>query len=109
MQGAGTERPTRSGDGSHDLGRIIMRYRSSIAALAAAAALATTFAIAQQPTNDPSKYPDWSGQWRRAEGGPNRFDPSKGPGRQQEAPLTPEYQRVYEAGLADLAQGGQGN
>jgi hypothetical protein len=50
------------------------------------------------------------GQWVRAEGarGVGRFDPTKPPGRLQEAPLTPEYQAIYEANLTDQAQGGQG-
>src|SRR5258708_23632426 len=56
------------------------------------------------------KYPDLKGQWVRAEGarGVGRFDPTKPPGRLQEAPLTAEYQAIYEANLADQASGGQG-
>jgi hypothetical protein len=59
---------------------------------------------------DPSKYPDWSGpmRWIAAVGGGNRYDPSKPTGRGQQAPLTPEYQAVFEAGLKDQAAGGQG-
>jgi hypothetical protein len=63
--------------------------------------------------DDLSKYPDLKGEWRRAELG-NRlriglaFDPSKPFGPAEEAPLTPEYQAIYEANLADQAQGGQG-
>ena len=57
---------------------------------------------------DPAKYPDWSGQWRRPETGPNRYDPSKPPGRAQQAPLTPEFQAIFEAGLADQKEGGSG-
>jgi hypothetical protein len=59
---------------------------------------------------DPSKYPDWSGpmRWIAAVGGGNRYDPSKPTGRGQQAPLTPEYQAVFEAGLRDQAAGGQG-
>jgi hypothetical protein len=78
--------------------------RTVIAAVAGA--LAMTIGAAAQ---DLSKYPDWSGQWRRAEGGPNRYDPTKPPGRGQEAPLTAEYRAIYEAGLKDQAAGGQGN
>ena len=63
-----------------------MLNRTSIGALALATALLTTLASAQ--VQDVSKYPDWSGQWRRAEGGPNRYDPSKPPGRAQQIPLT---------------------
>jgi len=55
--------------------------------------------------------PDLKGQWRRV--GPQgfngtRFDPSKPPGRGQEAPLTAEYQSIFEANLKDQAEGGQG-
>jgi hypothetical protein len=57
---------------------------------------------------DEAKYPDWAGQWRRTEGGPPRYDMSKPPGLAQQAPLTPEYQALFEASLADQAAGGQG-
>ena len=72
------------------------------------------FAVSELPAlpaqaQDAAKYPDWSGQWRRPEPGPNRYDPSKGPGLAQRAPLTPEYQAIFEAGLKDQAEGGQGN
>src|SRR5271163_4401464 len=83
-----------------------MRNLTAIGAAAFAATLAMTFAATAQ---DATKYPDWSGQWRRAEAGPNRFDPNKPRGRGQEAPLTPEYKAIYEASLADQAAGGQGN
>jgi hypothetical protein len=83
-----------------------MLDRNSIGAIALAAALLMTVAAA--PAQD-VKHPDWSGQWRRAEGGPNRYDPSKPPGRGQQMPLTAEYQTVYEAGLKDQQDGGQGN
>ena len=59
---------------------------------------------------DPSRYPDWSGERRwTVTGGGNRYDQTKPPGRAQQAPLTPEYRAVFEAGLADQAAGGQGN
>ncbi len=64
---------------------------------------------------DETKYPDLKGQWRRAERGDIaggfgglRYDASKPPLLGQEAPLTPEYQAIYEANLADQAAGGQG-
>jgi hypothetical protein len=84
-----------------------MHFMRSTSAIMLAAAILTATSAAQ--AQDASKYPDWSGQWRRAEGGPNRYDPSKPPGRAQEIPLTPEYQAIYEAGLKDQADGGQGN
>jgi hypothetical protein len=55
--------------------------------------------------HDASKFPDWSGQWDRIGGG--SFDPSKRPGRAQQPPLTPEYQAIWEANMADEAAGGQ--
>src|SRR5215831_13322664 len=55
---------------------------------------------------DETKYPEWNGQWKL--GIPAKWDPSKPPGRGQQAPLTPEYQTIFEAGLADQAAGGQG-
>ena len=64
---------------------------------------------------DESRYPDLKGEWRRAErgdlaggAGALRYDPSKPPTLGQGAPLTPEYQAIYEANLADQAAGGQG-
>jgi hypothetical protein len=64
--------------------------------------------IADLQAWDDSKYPDLKGQWMRGPGGGARYDWSKPPGRGQEAPLTPEYQAIYEATLADQAAGGQG-
>ena len=56
---------------------------------------------------DYAKYPDLNGQWRPI-GGPGRFDMSKPGGRGQQAPLTAEYQAIFEANLKDQAAGGQG-
>jgi hypothetical protein len=65
---------------------------------------------------DDTKYPDWKGQWmggwiNPAPGvtGQPSYDQSKSDGRRQQAPLTPEYQAVLEASLADQAAGGPGN
>jgi hypothetical protein len=84
-----------------------MPCRSSIGSIALALALLVTIPGAQ--AFDESKYPDWAGKWRRAEGGPPRYDPSKPRGRGQEPPLTPEYQAIFEESLAAQATGGQGN
>lgn len=51
---------------------------------------------------DLSKYPDLKGQWHRAS--PNRWESG---GRK--APLTPEYRKVFEANLAEMAAGGPGD
>jgi hypothetical protein len=58
---------------------------------------------------DRARYPDWSGpmRWTQTRGG-NRYDQYKPPARGQQAPLTPEYQALFEAGLRDQAEGGQG-
>ena len=81
-----------------------------IGATVLVAALLTT--IGSAPAFDDSKYPDLKGQWHRTDAGGQRgglqFDPSKPPGRGQEAPLTAEYQAIFEANLADQAAGGQG-
>ncbi|HEY7302126.1 MAG TPA: hypothetical protein VH684_29890 [Xanthobacteraceae bacterium] len=77
--------------------------------LSAALALATALlAPAAAQAFDEAKYPDWKGQWRRAEAGPPRYDPSR-PLLDQQAPLNAEYQAIHAASLADQAAGGQGN
>jgi hypothetical protein len=88
-------------------GTTTMFARSLIGAMTLAVALATTNASAQ--VFDPSKYPDIMGQWKRPPGVANQWDTSKPPRRGQEPPLTPEYQAVFEANLADQALGGQGS
>jgi hypothetical protein len=84
-----------------------MDVRGLIMGLAVGGALGVGAAHAQDLSKDPGKYPDWSGQWLRA--GSGSFDPSKPPGRGQQAPLTDEYQAILEASLAEIAAGGQGN
>jgi len=63
---------------------------------------------------DDAKYPDLKGQWLRARPpagviGQAPFDPDKSWGLAQQAPLTPEYQKVLEDSMADQALGGIGN
>jgi hypothetical protein len=58
---------------------------------------------------DESKYPDFSGVWRKPVGIGNQWDQTKPLGRAQEPPFTPEYQAIFEASLADQKAGGQGN
>jgi hypothetical protein len=77
-----------------------MLRQGSIAALALAAALPLTWSAAQ--AFDDSKYPDLKGQWLRV-GNPNWVQAG------QKAPLTPEYQKVYDANRADLEAGGVGD
>jgi hypothetical protein len=88
-----------------------MLHGSSIGALALAVALVAS--VSGAVAWDDTKYPDWKGQWRRAPVpgavGQPPHDPSKPYGRGQQAPLTPEYQKIFEVNLADQAAGGQGN
>jgi hypothetical protein len=86
-----------------------MLYRISMCAIATASLL---IAAAKVGAFDDAKYPDLSGQWlavRLPVGGQPAYDPTKPWGLRQEAPLTPQYQAVLEASLADQANGGQGN
>jgi hypothetical protein len=83
-----------------------MLYRISLVAAALAAGLCAPPAAAQ--VLDLSKYPDIVAQWRRPPGIGIQWDQSKRVGPPQQAPLTPEYQALYEANLADQAAGGQG-
>ena len=82
-----------------------MRRLISIGSVAFLAAMAAGSVGAW--AHDELKYPDWNGQWVRI--GPGYYDPTKPHGRGQQAPLTPEYQAIFEASLADQAAGGQGN
>ena len=84
-----------------------MDHRSSMGAVTLAVALCLTCGSAR--AFDESMYPDLKGQWRRTDTGTPRYDPSKPPGRGQQAPLKPEFQAVLEASLKDQAEGGQGN
>jgi hypothetical protein len=64
--------------------------------------------VAAQQLFDEGKYPAFEGQWIRM-GAIERYDQTKPPGRGQQAPLTPEYQAIFEANLADVAKGGFGD
>jgi len=78
--------------------------RSLIGAIALAGMMLTA---SDARAFDETKYPDWSGQWRRPPGVGNQWDTSSPP-RKAQAPLTAEYRAIYEANLADQAAGGQG-
>src|SRR5438067_6292763 len=71
-------------------------------------AAALIVANAAASAHDESKYPDWSGQWRRPPGVGIQWDPSKPLGPPEQPPLTAEYQKIFEASLADQKAGGQG-
>jgi hypothetical protein len=76
-------------------------------------ALALLLTAVTAQAHDDTKYPDLKGQWLRLRvpgvvGQPS-YDPTKSEGRAQQAPLTPEYQAIHEASIADQKAGGQGN
>jgi hypothetical protein len=87
-----------------------MLYRSLIGATAVAA---LAISVGGVQASDDAKYPDWRGQWGRfaVRGLPGQpsFDQTKGWGPFQEAPLTPEYQKVLQESMADQTDGGLGN
>jgi hypothetical protein len=84
-----------------------MPFRSLIGAVVLAAWLAAGPAAGQ--AQDMSKYPDWSGQWKKPdELGNGQWDATKPRGPGQQAPLTPEYKVIYEARLVERAAGGLG-
>jgi hypothetical protein len=62
---------------------------------------------------DDAKYPIWHGQWFTVNPPLGtqviKFDPTKPFGPAQQAPLTPEYQKVLDDSMADQAKGGLGN
>jgi hypothetical protein len=95
-----------------DPGRNIMSSSCAIpvAALALVAALAT---VGGALAADEAKYPNWKGQWSRVivpgVGGQGAFDQTRPWGLGQQAPLTPEYQKVLADSMADQAKGGLGN
>src|SRR5579863_4763676 len=82
-----------------------MQFRRSIGLAAFAVAIAMSIAGAN--AHDESKYPDWSGQWRRPPRVNNQWVPTL-PRGHEGAPLTPEYQAIFEANLKDQDAGGQG-
>ncbi len=86
-----------------------MRLRHLIGLMALTTAFLTPFAA---EAFDDSQYPDLKGEWRRVAVPSGaypgvQYDPHKLAGPGQEAPLTPEYQAIFEANLADQALGGQ--
>jgi hypothetical protein len=87
-----------------------MLCRSFIGAIVLAALM---IPASDARASDDVKYPDWTGQWERfvVRGLPGQpsFDQTKPWGFGQQAPLTPEYQKVLEDSMADQANGGLGN
>jgi hypothetical protein len=91
---------------------MIMLHRSSTGAFALTAALIVTLGGAKAA--EEPKYPNLKGQWIAIvtpglEGQQFKFDPTKSRGLAQQAPLTPEYQKVLADSMAEQAKGGLGN
>jgi hypothetical protein len=80
-----------------------MPVRHLIGALALAAAFSAP-AARGQPV-DQAKYPAFDGQWVRNIGA--QWDTSRPRGPKQQAPLTAEYQAIFEANWAQLFSGGE--
>ncbi len=98
-----------------------MLHRKWISAIGASGVFMMTCGGAMAA--DRAKYPEWKGAWERwvpavsvvspsgnrTPGGQPSFDQTKPWAWGQEAPLTPEYQKVLADSIADQAAGGQGN
>jgi len=69
--------------------------------LAALVTAAAPMTVERAWPHDEQKYPALAGQWVRAHQR-SQWDPSKPRGLAQQAPLTPEYQAIFEANLAAL-------
>jgi hypothetical protein len=80
-----------------------MRNQNPFAALVLALAGLATTATAASAIE--AEYPDLRGVWERP--GAAQWDPTKPGGLRQQAPLTPQFQRVFEANLANADAGGQ--
>src|SRR5260370_30141461 len=92
-------------------GRIIMSDRNLTAAAAVALTVALTMPVGGVQAADNAEYPNWKGQWIPVVapglgGQAIKFDPAKPEGPGQQAPLTPEYQKILEDSMADQANGG---
>jgi hypothetical protein len=81
---------------------------SQVARIAIPALGALAITVTSAAAFDESRYPAFNGQWRRAPGAGIGWDESKPRGIAQKPPLTPEYQAIWEASMADQAAGGQG-
>jgi len=72
-------------------------------------AVAMLAAVNGAQSFDDALYPDLKGAWHRTVGPMPRFDPSKPRGPAQNPPLTEESRKLFEASLANQAEGGQGD
>ena len=77
--------------------------RAGAALLAAGLGAAVLSQAEAAPAKAPAKLPDWSGIWIRD--GNTNYDPSVKVGDRQHPPLTPEYEKLYQAKLDAAAAG----
>src|SRR5579871_5797870 len=94
--------------------RMSNRRSAGIIAAALGCTLATITSVGVARAGEDAKYPtNWSGQWTHAVDHTleiqGTFDQTKPWGPGQQAPLTPEYQKVLADSMADQAEGGLGN
>jgi hypothetical protein len=83
-----------------------MGYRNATRTFALVAVL--TLSTIGAHAFDETKYPNWKGQWVQLGGNPESpWDSTKPPGTGQQAPLTPEYQAIFDA-IVKSAGGGLG-
>jgi hypothetical protein len=83
-----------------------MRDRRGLGVIVLVAALgAATAASALEAANHDERYPDIGGTWVRP--GAAQWDPTKPAGLRQQAPLTAEYQAIFENNLNIAKSGGQ--
>jgi hypothetical protein len=94
---------------------MIMLQRSSagVVALGSALIVSSMLTTAAGAAEAGAKYPTWKGLWAHSV---NReveiqgaFDQTRAWGPGQQAPLTPEYQKVLQKSMEDQANGGLGN
>src|SRR5262245_37250768 len=93
---------------------MVHRSAPGVMATALVSMLMTMMSAGSGRAADDMKYPtNWKGQWSRViyrnvevQGA---FVQTKHWGRGQEAPLTPEYQKVHEDSMEDQKNGGLGN
>src|SRR5262249_52278148 len=83
---------------SRDHGGDPMPHRMSLSAIGLILLVSAPAGAAQ--FFDPAKYPDMAGRWGVS--GVNQW------ARGEKAPLTAEYQAIFEANLKDVREGGQG-
>lgn len=105
---------------------MLLRRSTCPVAVALAAMLMMAGAVEAAEATGAPQYPNWTGAWARwvppnptrdpgnggtgfTAGGQPSFDQTKPWGFGQQAPLTPEYQKVLQDSIADQEAGGEGN